>query len=89
MNSIKKIFNLFPIPSFNFPFSSAASDAMPCPFLSKLSTTFVKNHSGKLLKTYGDHCPVVSKLGVTASGLPTVKISYGNDDIEVRETPSK
>ena len=84
---MKKIFNFFP--SFNSPFSFAASDIMPCPFLARLSTTFVKNHSGKLLKTYGDHCPVVSKLGVTASGLPTVQISYGNDDIEVRETPSK
>jgi len=60
---------------------------MPCPFLSRLSTTFVKNYSGKLLKTYGDHCPVMTKQGVTASGLPTVEISYGHDDIEVRETP--
>ena len=88
MNSMKKILNLFP--SFNFPFSSAAPAAMPCPFLSRLSTTFVKNYSGKLLKTYSEHCPVMTKHGVTASGLPTVEISYGTtDDIEVRETPSK
>ena len=86
MNSMKKILNLFP--SFNFPFSSAAP-AMPCPFLSRLSTTFVKNYSGKLLKTYSEHCPVMTKHGVTAAGLPTVEISYGTDDIEVRETPSK
>ena len=86
MNSIKKILNIFP--SFNSPFS-AASVTMPCPFLSRLSTTFVKNYSGKLLKTYGDHCPVMTKQGVTAAGLPTVEISYGNDDIEVREAPSK
>ena len=86
---MKKILNLF-FPSFNFPFSSAAPAAMPCPFLSRLSTTFVKNYSGKLLKTYSEHCPVMTKHGVTASGLPTVEISYGTtDDIEVRETPSK
>jgi len=42
------------------------SGAMPCPFLSRLPTTFVKNYSSKLLKTYGDHCPVVSQ-GVTHS----------------------
>eukprot|EP00092_Neocalanus_flemingeri_P096300 GFUD01122577.1.p1 GENE.GFUD01122577.1~~GFUD01122577.1.p1 ORF type:complete len:532 (-),score=136.62 GFUD01122577.1:151-1746(-) len=34
---------------------------MPCPFLSRLPSQFVKNYSGKLLKTYGDHCPVVSQ----------------------------
>ena len=84
---MKKLLNLFP--SFKYPFSSAAPVTMPCPFLSRLSTTFVKNYSGKLLKTYGDHCPVMTKQGVTASGLPTVEISYGHDDIEVRETPSK
>eukprot|EP00092_Neocalanus_flemingeri_P023840 GFUD01025865.1.p1 GENE.GFUD01025865.1~~GFUD01025865.1.p1 ORF type:complete len:533 (-),score=146.48 GFUD01025865.1:151-1749(-) len=39
---------------------------MPCPFLSRLPSQFVKNYSGKLLKTYGDHCPVVSQ-GVTHS----------------------
>jgi len=39
---------------------------MPCPFLSRLPSQFVKNYSGKLLKTYGDHCPVVSQ-GVTQS----------------------
>ena len=38
---------------------------------------------------YGNNCPVMTKQGVTASGLPTVEISYGLDDIEVRETPSK
>merc|ERR1712128_175960 len=45
---------------------SASSVTMPCPFLSRLSSQFVKNYSGKLLKTYGDHCPVVSQ-GVTHS----------------------
>jgi hypothetical protein len=29
------------------------------------------------------------KQGVTASGLSTIEISYGHDDTEVRESPSK
>ena len=45
---------------------SVSSKKMPCPFLSRLPSQFVKNYSGKLLKTYGDHCPVVSQ-GVTQS----------------------
>jgi len=47
---------------------------MPCPFLSRLSSQFVKNYSGKLLKTYGDHCPVVSQ-GVTHSLAATIPSS--------------
>merc|ERR1712088_712578 len=35
--------------------------AMTCPFLSRLPSQFVKNYSSKLLKTYGEHCPVVSQ----------------------------
>lgn len=34
---------------------------MTCPFLSRLPSQFVKNYSSKLLKTYGEHCPVVSQ----------------------------
>jgi len=33
---------------------------MSCPFLSRLPSQFVKNYSSKLLKTYGEHCPVAS-----------------------------
>ena len=84
---MKRILRL--TPSMHISVSGSSSD-MPCPFLSRLSSTFVKNYSGKLLKTYSEHCPVMTKHGVTASGLPTVEISYGTtDDIEVRETPSK
>lgn len=69
---------------------------MPCPFLSRLSTQFVKNYSGKLLKTYGDHCPVAST-GVVhfdkslASPAPTVRalVPSKDDIIEVKETKSK
>jgi len=34
---------------------------MTCPFLSRLPSQFVKNYSVKLLKTYGEHCPVVGQ----------------------------
>lgn len=34
---------------------------MPCPFLTRLSTTYVRNHGPVLLKTYGNHCPVASR----------------------------
>ena len=44
---------------FKFTFS-AKTAAMTCPFLSRLPSQFVKNYSSKLLKTYGEHCPVVS-----------------------------
>lgn len=34
---------------------------MACPFMSKLSTTYVKNYVSGLLKTYGHSCPVMSR----------------------------
>jgi len=58
---------------------------MTCPFLSRLPSQFVKNYSSKLLKTYGEHCPVASTAGhsllnankepapVTAGSLPGVQ----------------
>ena len=50
-------------------------------------------YSGKLLKTYGDHCPVMSKQGVTAAAMPQVqcvqKVVNTKDDIEVKEFGSK
>ena len=71
--------------------SGSSTTGMPCPFLSRLSSTFVKNYSGKLLKTYGDHCPVMTKHGVTAAmSQPLVSKLDGRDDtIEVRDFQSK
>ena len=71
--------------------SGSSATGMPCPFLSRLSSTFVKNYSGKLLKTYGDHCPVMTKHGVTAAVTqPLVRALDGKDDtIEVRDFQSK
>ena len=71
--------------------SGSSTTGMPCPFLSRLSSTFVKNYSGKLLKTYGDHCPVMTKHGVTAAvSQPLISKLDGRDDtIEVRDFQSK
>jgi len=34
---------------------------MPCPFLSRLPSTFVRNYAPSLLKTYAEHCPIASQ----------------------------
>ncbi|RZF43578.1 hypothetical protein LSTR_LSTR008091 [Laodelphax striatellus] len=35
---------------------------MPCPFLSRLSNSFVRNHCSSLLKNYAQHCPAMTRL---------------------------
>ena len=84
---MKKILRLTP----NMTVMSSMSGEMPCPFLSRLSSQFVKNYSGKLLKTYGDHCPVMShqsKQGVSIPCQPVKLVEAKDDVIEVRETMS-
>lgn len=34
---------------------------MPCPFLTRLSASYVRNYAPVLLKTYGSQCPVISR----------------------------
>ena len=34
---------------------------MPCPFLSRLPGSFIKNYATPLLKMYADQCPVISR----------------------------
>ena len=83
---MKKILRLTPNMTM-----SVMSGEMPCPFLSRLSSQFVKNYSGKLLKTYGDHCPVMShqsKQGVSIPCQP-VKLVDNKDVIEVRDGNSE
>ena len=65
---------------------SASCGAMPCPFLSRLPSQFVKNYSGKLLKTYGDHCPVVSQ-GVTHSLAASTPTSKDTTSTPIKKTP--
>ena len=85
---MKRILRLSP--NINMTITGPPGD-MPCPFLSRLSSQFVKNYSGKLLKTYGDHCPVMSTHGVTAAAMTQVKpVGVIRDDIiEVREQGCK
>lgn len=39
----------------------AVSSKMPCPFLTRLSSTYVRNYAPILLKNYGNQCPVVTR----------------------------
>uniref|UniRef100_A0AAG5CTY1 5-aminolevulinate synthase n=2 Tax=Anopheles atroparvus TaxID=41427 RepID=A0AAG5CTY1_ANOAO len=41
---------------------------MPCPFLTRLSTSYVRNYAPTLLKTYGAQCPVVQRTISTLQG---------------------
>lgn len=35
---------------------------MPCPFLTRLSANYVRNHGSSIIMNYRQHCPVMSKL---------------------------
>lgn len=37
-------------------------DGMPCPFMTRLSPSYIRNYGSNLLKTYGQHCPFISRL---------------------------
>jgi len=51
---------------------------MPCPFLSRLPTTFVRNYAGNLFKNYAEHCPIASQtVSSTLAGQPTTPSSDG------------
>lgn len=39
---------------------------MPCPFLTRLSQSYVRNYAPALLKMYGSQCPVMSRSMNTA-----------------------
>lgn len=43
---------------------------MPCPFLTRLGTNYVRNYAPSLLKTYGSQCPVVSRAITTLQNPP-------------------
>jgi len=45
---------------------------MPCPFLSRLPSTFVRNYAGNLLKTYAEHCPIASQAVASSLAGPSV-----------------
>lgn len=48
---------------------------MPCPFLTRLSTSYVRNYAPVLLKTYGNQCPVVSRSISSLQNPPVANVS--------------
>ena len=57
---------------------------MPCPFLTRLPSTFVKNYASPLVKQYMDQCPFLgTKRGIVSSvikddNVGKAKISFNN-----------
>jgi len=53
---------------------------MPCPFLSRLPSTFVRNYAPNLLKTYAEHCPIASQAVASslAAGQTSTPLSSPN-----------
>ena len=45
---------------------------VPCPFLTRLSTPYVRHHGRMLVNKYADACPVASRMvgSFTREGLP-------------------
>ncbi|GLH14297.1 uncharacterized protein GBIM_18662 [Gryllus bimaculatus] len=41
------------------------SKEMPCPFMTRLSPSYICNYGTALLKTYGQYCPIMSRLTST------------------------
>lgn len=40
---------------------------MPCPFLARLSSSYVRNYGASVVSSYRQHCPVMSRLSSTSS----------------------
>lgn len=57
---------------------------MPCPFLNKLSSNYVKNYGHMLLRMYGNQCPVLPKGIVAQTGEPVN--STGKGDFVTKKT---
>lgn len=49
---------------------------MPCPFLTRLSQSYVRNYAPTLLKMYGSQCPVMSR-SMNTTGDEVLKESEG------------
>lgn len=63
-----QLFNFTVTPSL---FRSVSSiKKMPCPFLTRLSTSYVRNYAPALLKAYGAQCPVVARTISTLQNPP-------------------
>ncbi|XP_023706857.1 5-aminolevulinate synthase, erythroid-specific, mitochondrial isoform X2 [Cryptotermes secundus] len=59
------------------------ADGMPCPFMTRLSPSYIRNYGSNLLKTYGQHCPFISRLTGTLTSA-----SSSDEDMEaVKKCP--
>lgn len=61
---------------------------MPCPFLTRLGTNYVRNYAPTLLKTYGPQCPVVSRAITTLQNPPAGSKSNATATVTPVETES-
>lgn len=60
---------------------------MPCPFLTRLSTSYVRNYAPALLKAYGSQCPVVARTISTLQNSPVGEASAApTKDAKKKET---
>lgn len=56
-------------------FQDIWSQMMPCPFLGRLPSSYVRNYGLNLLKSFGSHCPVVSRLATSLTSDPCAEQS--------------
>nr|XP_018902130.1 PREDICTED: 5-aminolevulinate synthase, erythroid-specific, mitochondrial isoform X2 [Bemisia tabaci] len=56
---------------------SLLSIKMPCPFLARLSNSYIRNYSQSLLKNFGAHCPVMSRMVNTLNCTESAEIMEG------------
>lgn len=57
---------------------------MPCPFLNRLSQSYIKNYAPLLVKNYGNQCPIISR-GFNNFGSP--KTNQENEDASEISSP--
>lgn len=62
---------------------------MPCPFLTRLSSNYVRNYAPALLKTYGQQCPVVSRGISSLQNPPPLTTTTSASDIAKNETTTR
>uniref|UniRef100_A0A8D8WQU5 5-aminolevulinate synthase n=1 Tax=Cacopsylla melanoneura TaxID=428564 RepID=A0A8D8WQU5_9HEMI len=65
---------------------------MPCPFLTRLSNSYVRNYGSSLAKLHGQHCPVMSRMiGTTVPSDSTanqnLETKVTNNDAAVKKCP--
>lgn len=71
-------------PTFVLSLQKARLNAtMPCPFMSRFPSQFVRNYVGTLVKTYAEYCPIASQMIPAQKVLPMSK----KTDVTQKECP--